>query len=46
MEHCLLFVILFFQVSMVEIAWAEDIGQFLDHVDPDTRKITRRLKKI
>ena len=26
--------------SMVESAWAEDIGQFLYHVDHDTRKIT------
>ena len=32
--------------SMVESAWAEDIGQFLYYLDPDTRKITRRLEKI
>ena len=27
--------------SMVESAWAEDMGQFLYDVDPDTRKIMR-----
>ena len=32
--------------SMVESAWAEDMGHFLYHVDPDTRKITRRLEKL
>ena len=32
--------------NMVEITWAEDLGQFLYHLDPDTRKITRRLKKL
>ena len=31
--------------SMVESAWAEDIGQFLYNLDPATRKI-RRLEKI
>ena len=25
---------------MVENAWAEDIGHFLYHLDPNTRKIT------
>ena len=32
--------------SMAERAWAEDIGQFLYHLDPDKGKITRRLEKI
>ena len=32
--------------SMVESAWGENKGQFLDHLDPDTRKITRILEKI
>ena len=32
--------------SMVESAWAEDMGQFLYHLDPNTRKITKRLEKI
>ena len=31
--------------SMVETAWA-DMRQFLYHLDPDTRKIIRSLKKI
>ena len=31
--------------SMVESAWVEDMGQFLYHLDPDTRKITRSLEK-
>ena len=31
---------------MVESTWAEDMRQFLDQLDPDTRKITRRLEKI
>ena len=31
---------------MVESAWAEDRGQFLYCLDPDTRKITRVLEKI
>ena len=31
--------------SMVESAWAEDMGQFLYHLDPNTRKITRSLEK-
>ena len=30
--------------SMVESAWAGDMGQFLYHEDPDTRKITRNLE--
>ena len=32
--------------SMVESAWAEDMGQFFYHLDPDRRKITRRFEKI
>ena len=32
--------------SMVESTWAEDMGQFLYHLDLDTRKITRRLEKL
>ena len=32
--------------SMVESPWTEDMGQFLYHLDPDTRKITRRLERI
>ena len=32
--------------SMVESTWAEDMGQFLYHLDPDTRKITRSLDKM
>ena len=32
--------------SINENAWAEDMGRFLYHVDPDTRKITRSLEKI
>ena len=32
--------------SMVESSWTEDMGQFLYHLDPDTRKITKRLEKI
>ena len=31
---------------MVESAWTEDMGQFLHHLDPDIRKITRCLEKI
>ena len=31
--------------SMIESAGAEDMGQFLYHLDPDTRKITRSLEK-
>ena len=31
---------------MVERTWAEDMEQFLCHLDPDTRKITRGLEKI
>ena len=30
--------------SMVESAWAEDMGQFLYHLDPNTGKI--RLEKL
>ena len=32
--------------SMVESAWAEDMGQFLYHLDPDIRKIKSRLEKL
>ena len=32
--------------STVESAWAENMGQFIYHIDPDTRKITRRLEKV
>ena len=32
--------------SMVKSAWVEDMGQFLCHLDPDTRKITRSLEKL
>ena len=32
--------------SMVESTWAEYMGQFIYHLDPDTRKITGRLEKI
>ena len=32
--------------SMIESDWAEDMGQFLYHLDPDTKKITRSLEKI
>ena len=32
--------------SMIESARAEDMGKILWHLDPDTRKITRSLKKI
>ena len=31
---------------MVESAWAEDMGHFLYHLDPDARKITRSLEYI
>ena len=31
--------------SMVKSTWVEDMGQFLYYLDPDTRKITRRLEK-
>ena len=31
--------------SMVESALAEDMGQFLYHLDPNCRKITRSLEK-
>ena len=81
MEHYLLFLILFFQVSllfflcwdlsgkrirndknsnyqlktilplmttksMVKSAWAGNMGQFLYHLDSNTRKLTRRLVKM
>ena len=32
--------------SMVDSDWAEDIGQFFYHQDPNTRKITRRFEKL
>ena len=32
--------------SMVESAWAEDMGQFLYYLDPDIKKITRSLEKM
>ena len=32
--------------SMVESTWAEGMGQFLYHMDPDSRKITRNLEKL
>ncbi len=32
--------------SMVESAWAEDMGQFLYHLDLDTRKIPKRHGKL
>ena len=33
--------------STVESAWVEDMGQFLYHLDPDTKKIQeRRLKNL
>ena len=32
--------------NMVKSAWAEDRGQFLYHLDPETRKVTRRLEKL
>ena len=31
---------------MVESAWPEDMGQFLYHLDPDTRIITKILEKM
>ena len=31
--------------SMVESAWAEDMGQFFYHLDPDRRKITIKNNK-
>ena len=31
---------------MVKSAYAEDMGQFLYHLDHDTTKITRRLEKL
>ena len=32
--------------SMVEIAWADGMGQFLYYLDSDRRKSTRRHEKI
>ena len=32
--------------NIVKSIWAEDMGQFLYHLDPNTRKITRRLEKL
>ena len=32
--------------SLVKSAWAEDMGQLLYHLDPDPRKITKRLEKL
>ena len=32
--------------SMLESTWVADTGQFLYHLDSDTRKITRSLEKI
>ena len=32
--------------SMVESAGTEDMGQLFYHLDPDTRKIARRLEKM
>ena len=31
---------------MVESAWAEDMEEFLYHLDPNTRKIKGRLEKL
>ena len=31
---------------MVERAWAENMGQFLYHLDPDTNKITKLEEKL
>ena len=31
--------------SIVESAWAEDMGQLPYHLDPETRKIIRSLEK-
>ena len=33
-------------MTIVESAWAEDMGQFLYHLDPNTRKIKRGHEKI
>ena len=33
-------------IYIFKTASAEDIGQFLYHLDPDTRKITRGIEKI
>ena len=32
--------------SMVKSAWAKNMGQFIYHLDPNTRKITRSLEKM
>ena len=32
--------------SMVESVWAEDMGQILYYLDPNTRKIARRPEKL
>ena len=32
--------------SMAESAWADDMGKFLNHLDSNTRKITRSLEMI
>ena len=32
--------------SMVESDWTVDMGQFLYHLHPDTRKLTMILEKI
>ena len=50
MEHSLLFLIIIFQVFLLfflhwESTWTENVGQFLYHHDPDTRKMTKRLEK-
>ena len=31
--------------SIVKSTWAEDMGEFLYHLDPDTRKVTSILEK-
>ena len=32
--------------SMIESTWAEDMGQFLNNLDPDTRKLQGNLIKL
>ena len=32
--------------SVIKSTWAEDMGQFLYHTDPNSRKISRRLEKL
>ena len=45
------FVIIFYYCFYIQLlyslwkSWAEDMGQFLYHLDPDKRKITKRLEK-